>query len=114
MPKGAESRDHRKPCDLCHKPQDVLVRCQTDESGKWHLVCPGKCWKQVSGGVVDGDKAEEHKYYRYGGMWKNKHDAVSAKKPKGKYVKRDDGEEGGIAREDEGDEGEAGVELSSS
>ena len=31
---------------------------------------------------MDGDNAEEHKYYRYGGMWKNKHEAVSAKKPK--------------------------------
>jgi hypothetical protein len=32
---------------------------------------------------MDGDGAEEHKFYRYGGMWKNKHEAVSAKKPKG-------------------------------
>lgn len=30
---------------------------------------------------MDGDA--EHKFYRYGGMWKNKHEAVSAKKPKG-------------------------------
>lgn len=30
---------------------------------------------------MDGD--ENHRFYRYGGMWKNKHEAVSAKKPKG-------------------------------
>lgn len=28
---------------------------------------------------MDGDGDEIHKWYRYGGMWKNKHDAVSAK-----------------------------------
>jgi len=48
------------------------------------LVCPGRCWRAVSGGVIDGDKSPEHKYYRYGGVWKNKHDAVSGKKPKNK------------------------------
>lgn len=31
---------------------------------------------------MDGDGSEEHRCYRYGGMWKNKHEAVSAKKPK--------------------------------
>ncbi len=36
----------------------------------------------MSGGVIDGNKTEETKWYRYGGMWKNKHEAVSAKKPK--------------------------------
>lgn len=34
------------------------------------MVC-GKCWKTVSGGVVDGDN--DHPYYRYGGLWKNLH-----------------------------------------
>lgn len=29
---------------------------------------------------MDGDS--EHPHYHYGGMWKNKHEAVSAKKPK--------------------------------
>ncbi|KAK4545118.1 hypothetical protein LTR36_003669 [Oleoguttula mirabilis] len=77
-----EPKDHRKPCTLCQQPRDVLVRCQIDETGKWHFVCPGKCWKAVSGGVVDGDA--EHEHYLYGGMWKNKHDAVSAKMPKNK------------------------------
>ena len=77
-----EEKDYRKPCTLCERPRDVLVRCQIDETSQWHFVCPGSCWKRVSGGVVDGD--EEHKFYRYGGMWKNKHEAVSAKKPKKK------------------------------
>jgi hypothetical protein len=62
----------------------VLVRCQIDESGQWHFVCPGACWKRVSGGVIDGDGSDERHWYRYGGMWKNKHDAVSAKKPRAK------------------------------
>ncbi|KAK3113938.1 hypothetical protein LTR53_008268 [Teratosphaeriaceae sp. CCFEE 6253] len=87
MPKSGEPRDHRKPCTLCQKPRDVLIRCQIDETGKWHFVCPGSCWKQVSGGVVDGDTAEEHKWYKYGGMWKNKHEAVSAKMPKARSGK---------------------------
>lgn len=76
--------DHRKPCTLCSKPCNVRIRCQIDQTGQWHLVCPGKCWTAVSGGVVDGDGDPAHKYYRYGGVWKNKHDAVSGKKPKKK------------------------------
>ena len=76
---------YRKLCTLCSIPADVLVRCQIDSSGAWHFVCPGKCWNQVSGGVVDGDEA--HPCYKYGGMWKNKHAGVSAKKPKGKKAK---------------------------
>ncbi|TKA26984.1 hypothetical protein B0A50_05175 [Salinomyces thailandicus] len=88
MTKQAEAnKDHRKPCTRCHEPRDVLIRCQIDETGTWQFVCPGKCWKDVSGGMVDGDQTEEHKYYRYGGMWKNKHEAVSAKMPKGKSKK---------------------------
>ena len=70
---------HRKPCDLCQTPSDVLVRCRTDETQVWHFVCTGKCWKRVSGGVQDGP---DKPYYQYGGMWKNKHAGVSAKKPK--------------------------------
>ena len=92
--KQSTEKDYRKECTLCNKLQDVLVRCQIDETGKWNFVCVGKCWKQVSGGIIDGDKAEEHKYYRYGGMWKNKHEAVSAKKPKGVGVpKKQDGQD---------------------
>ena len=37
--------------------------------------------------MVEGDQTQEHKDYRYGGMWKNKHEAVSAKMPKGKSKK---------------------------
>ena len=73
---------YRKPCDLCHTPNDVLVRCQIEKTYSWYFVCTKKCWKDVSGGVVDGDS--KHPYYRYGGMWKNKHAGVSAKKPKAK------------------------------
>jgi len=56
-----------KPCDLCHRDRDLLIRCQIDTSLKWFMVC-GKCWKDVSGGVADGDAA--HPHYRYGGLWK--------------------------------------------
>ena len=73
---------YRKACDLCQKPKDVLVRCQIDESASWRFVCTGKCWKDVSGGVIDG--SEEKPFYVYGGMWKNKHAGTSAKKPKSK------------------------------
>lgn len=68
---------------MCQTPSDVLIRCQTSSSdGHWVFVCPSKCWTAVSGGVVDGDAA--HPDYKYGGMWKNKHALVSAKKPKRK------------------------------
>ncbi|RDW87433.1 hypothetical protein BP5796_03127 [Coleophoma crateriformis] len=68
---------HSKPCALCHVPKDVLIRCQIDASKKWLLICTGKCWREVSGGVVDGDRA--HPDYKYGGMWKNKYEVASAK-----------------------------------
>lgn len=71
---------YRKACDICQKPCDVLVRCRIDETQRWHFVCTGSCWKRVSGGVVDG--TENTPAYRYGGMWKNRHAGVSAKKPK--------------------------------
>lgn len=58
-----------KPCDVCQRERDLLVRCTVDESGKWVMVC-GTCWRGVSGGVVDGDAA--HPHYRYGGLWKAK------------------------------------------
>ena len=63
------SSKYSKPCDICQTPKDVLIRCQIDETAKWHFVCTGKCWREVSGGKVDGD--ETHPKYRYGGMWKN-------------------------------------------
>jgi hypothetical protein len=101
MPSKRDKADHSKPCSLCATRRDVLIRCQIDESGKWHFVCTGKCWKGVSGGVVDGDGAEEHKFYRYGGMWKNKHEAVSAKKPKGIGLSK--GKTGDSAQDDASD-----------
>ena len=83
--RSASPTSFRKPCTLCSKPQPVLVRCQIDASGTWHLVCPGKCWTSVSGGTIDAaGHRDEFPYYRYGGMWKNKHEMVSAKKPKEK------------------------------
>lgn len=56
-----------KPCDLCKRDRDLLVRCQIDDTERWFMVC-GLCWRDVSGGVVDGDAA--HPHYRYGGLWK--------------------------------------------
>lgn len=76
---------HEKLCTLCNTPRHVLVRCQIDETGIWHLVCPGTCWRSVSGGEEDAKGLEnEYPHYRYGGMWKNKHadGPVSARKPK--------------------------------
>ncbi|KAF8853207.1 hypothetical protein BDZ45DRAFT_563221, partial [Acephala macrosclerotiorum] len=72
-----EPSPHSKQCSLCHRRRDVLIRCQIDETRKWHFVCTGKCWQQVSGGKADGDA--EHRDYKYGEMWKNKHEYVSAK-----------------------------------
>ncbi|KAH7400640.1 hypothetical protein DE146DRAFT_677389 [Phaeosphaeria sp. MPI-PUGE-AT-0046c] len=83
-----------KSCTLCHHPRPVLVRCQIDESAQWHFVCPGTCWKSVSGGVEDAKGLEgEYPYYRYGGMWKDRSadGPVSAKKPK-KVKERQKGE----------------------
>jgi hypothetical protein len=58
-----------KLCTLCSTPRDILIRCQTDESQKWHFVCPGSCWKSVSGGVEDARGFEgKFPYYKYGGM----------------------------------------------
>ena len=117
MPQPKPPESYRKPCTLCHKPRDVLVRCQIDGSiavdpvagddntatpalkpGAWHFVCPGSCWKRVSGGVIDGDLKQGREGYRYGGMWKNKHAGVSAKVPrrlKGKLGREGDGGAGG-------------------
>lgn len=65
----------QKPCSICMQQKDLLIRCQIDTTETWHMVC-GKCWKTVSGGVVDGDDA--HPDYRYGGLWKNLHKADRA------------------------------------
>lgn len=92
-PAEAAPRKGSKQCSLCHTPRDVLIRCQIDDTGTWHFICTGKCWKEVSGGVVDGDGTNE--WYKYGGMWKNKHEGVSAKikgsaKKKNKEKARDE------------------------
>lgn len=76
-PGEGEPSPHSKPCDLCQRSRNVLIRCQIDETRKWHFICTGKCWTQVSGGEVEGDG--KHPFYKYGGMWKNKHEYVSAK-----------------------------------
>ena len=60
----------QKPCDMCGKQVNLLIRCMYEEGQiDWKMVC-GKCWKVASGGVVDGD--ESHPHYRYGGLWKNR------------------------------------------
>ncbi|KAJ8058802.1 hypothetical protein OCU04_011790 [Sclerotinia nivalis] len=98
---------YSKPCTICHIPRDVLIRCQIDQTKKWHFVCAGKCWKDVSGGKVDGDG--KHPEYRYGGMWKNKHEAVSAK-IKGKAKDRNGKKRAGKSEENVvGKEEEDGV-----
>jgi hypothetical protein len=117
-----EPSPHSKPCSLCGRRRDVLIRCQIDSTKKWHFICTGKCWKQVSGGSIEGDA--DHREYKYGGMWKNKHEYVSAKikgkakaenKPKygthgphrrhrklGKNVKKDEGGKVRIGMDDGG------------
>jgi len=65
--------DGQKNCDVCSSSVDLLIRCTIDERAQWKMVC-GRCWKGVSGGVVDGDEA--HPYYRYGGLWKNRRAVV--------------------------------------
>lgn len=64
-------KDHNgsKACDKCGELVDTLIRCRTDRSRDWHMVC-NICWPFVSGGVTDGDDA--HPYYQYGGLWKNR------------------------------------------
>lgn len=59
----------QKQCTMCNKSVNLLIRCTYDSTEEWGMVC-GKCWNDVSGGVVDGDAA--HPYYRYGGLWKNR------------------------------------------
>jgi len=66
---GAGEDAGRKSCDLCAKRVDLLIRCTTDSTKQWRMVC-GRCWRDVSGGVPDGDAA--HLHYTYGGLWKNR------------------------------------------
>jgi hypothetical protein len=81
--RSASSTSFRKPCTLCSKSQPILVKCQIDSTGSRQLVCPGKCWKFVSGGTVDAaGHQDEFPYYRSGSVLKNKHELVSAKMKK--------------------------------
>merc|ERR1719291_1446720 len=66
---GDAGAEKQKPCGICDRRVDLLIRCTVDESQEWRMVC-GKCWKVASGGVPDGDEA--HPHYRYGGLWKNR------------------------------------------
>ena len=63
----------QKPCDLCKKNVNLLIRCNITPKLKWKMIC-GKCWNlpSVANGVVDGDK-NTNPYYKYGGLWKNLH-----------------------------------------
>lgn len=63
-----------KPCDVCLKRVNVLIRCTCDASQRWRMLC-GRCWKEASGGVPDGNA--DHPHYRYGGLWKNRAADVS-------------------------------------
>ena len=65
----ADETTGQKRCDLCDASVNLLVRCRTDTTKKWRMVC-GRCWKDVSGGVPDGDAS--HPNYQYGGLWKNR------------------------------------------
>ena len=65
----ADESTGQKQCDLCDASVNLLVRCRTDTTKKWRMVC-GRCWKDVSGGVPDGDAS--HPHYQYGGLWKNR------------------------------------------
>ena len=62
---SAPAATGQKLCDMCGTASDVLIRCQTDASGAWRMVCgggEGGCWPSVSGGQVDGDA--NHPHYR--------------------------------------------------
>lgn len=67
-----------KACTLCSHPRPVLVRCQIEDTGQWHFLCPGQCWRSVSGGVEDA-KGHEGKFpfYRYGGMCESQDNSES-------------------------------------
>jgi len=58
-----------KACGSCGAAVHLLIRCQTDSSKQWRMLC-GKCWHAASGGVPDGDA--DHPHYRYGGLWKSR------------------------------------------
>lgn len=59
----------KKQCDSCGRMVDLLVRCTYTSDQHWYMLC-GRCWKDASGGMPDGD--QDHPHYRYGGLWKNR------------------------------------------
>lgn len=66
---GEDPLASAKPCGGCGRPSDLLVRCRyADSGGAWRMLC-GRCWRQASGGVADGDAS--HPHYTYGGLWKS-------------------------------------------
>lgn len=81
-----KAREKRKPCDICGKPVNLLVRCTCDSTQKWRMLC-GRCWNDASGGVPDGDA--EHPYYRYGGLWKNRSAKITTPSFSGKVQAKD-------------------------
>jgi hypothetical protein len=90
---GQASEDvGRKPCDLCGKQVDLLIRCTVDETQQFKMVC-GKCWPGVSGGVPDGVSAT-HPHYRYGGLWKNRNANLKKKVGSGSKKKKANGNGG--------------------
>jgi len=72
-----DSSASSKPCSLCQRRRDVLIRCQIDETKTWNFICPGKCWYSITGGRTFA--SEHHPHYVYGGTWKNRHAYVSGK-----------------------------------
>ncbi|KAF2131634.1 MT-A70-domain-containing protein [Dothidotthia symphoricarpi CBS 119687] len=65
------------------RPVETSLAIRT--SLTWHFVCPGSCWRKVSGGVEDARGMEaQFPWYVYGGMWKDRgpDGPVSAKKPR--------------------------------
>ena len=56
---GQDVESGRKACQLCEQRVDLLIRCTVDATQQYKLVC-GRCWKDVSGGVPDGDA--DHPY----------------------------------------------------
>jgi len=76
--------EKKKSCDSCARKVDLLIRCTCDESGAWRMLC-GKCWKDASGGVPDGDA--DHPHYRYGGLWKNRSATLTTPNFGGKAAK---------------------------
>lgn len=57
------------------RPTKNTLRCCAPPGSRAAQAC-GKCWREASGGVPDGDAA--HPYYRYGGLWRNLHAAPQA------------------------------------